>query len=197
MKTWLQRVDHVTYAVAAGRIETWANVHMALAGGDLVTRIDDVDPQNAASSMKLWCIRYPEFGIALVEGIDREQKSQVTTFVEAHGDHSAQHVAYAVDDLEEFLAHLATLDVRLRGEPMIRRDGFGMVKQVFTKGFAQGDPAAAMFLEFVERPRGDETNVSFSGQAGRGFYQQIEDARASNDVEAMVDLGCFRQPKAS
>lgn len=39
-------------------------------------------------------------GVAVIEGIDRAQPSQVTTFVERHGDHSVQHVAFNTDDLQ-------------------------------------------------------------------------------------------------
>ena len=42
--------------------------------------------------MKLWCIDYGDFGVALIEGIDRAGQSQVTKFVERHGDHACQHV---------------------------------------------------------------------------------------------------------
>lgn len=35
--------------------------------------------------MKLWCINFGQFGIALVEGIDRAKISQVTKFVRKHG----------------------------------------------------------------------------------------------------------------
>ena len=34
--------------------------------------------------LSIWCIDYGEFGIALIEGIDRAKKSQVTKFVERH-----------------------------------------------------------------------------------------------------------------
>ena len=42
-------------------------------------------------------------GVALIEGIDRAKKSQVTKFVEAHGDHACQHVAYDTHDLDKFV----------------------------------------------------------------------------------------------
>lgn len=81
-------VDHVTYAVAAGMLEKWAWYHIEVEGGHLLARYDDVTPDNPNSSMRLWCIGYESFWIALIEGIDRAKKSQVTVFVEKHGDHS-------------------------------------------------------------------------------------------------------------
>jgi len=191
--SWLKRVDHVTYAVAAGTIERWAAVHERIGGGELVERIDDVRPDDPRSSMKLWCLRFDDFGVALVEGIDRDAESQVTAFVRAHGDHAIQHVAYAVDDLEAYVRELQALGVKLRGDIVTRHDGFGPVKQVFTKGLAPGDPAAATFLEFVERPRcaSGAMEVTFSRDVGKAFYDQIEEARAAGDGEAFVPLACM------
>jgi 4-hydroxyphenylpyruvate dioxygenase-like putative hemolysin len=190
--SWLKRVDHVTYAVAAGTIDRWAAVHERLGAGEVVARIDDVSPDDPRSSMKLWCLRFDDFGAALIEGIDRDEESQVSVFVRTHGDHAIQHVAYAVDDLEAYVHALQSMGVKMRGGIVTRHDGFGLVKQVFTKGLAPGDPAAATFLEFVERPRAESGHqqVSFSHQAGKAFYEQIEQARAAGDHEPFVPLAC-------
>ena len=75
--TSLVKVDHITYACAKGMIEKWAWFHIEVEGGKLITRIDDIDPHNPNSSMKLWCIDYGSFGNVLIEGIDRKEKSQV------------------------------------------------------------------------------------------------------------------------
>ena len=151
--SFLRKVDHITYACAPGTIEKWAWFHMEVEGGRLIERIDDVRPHDAESSMKLWCIDYGEFGIALVEGIDRSKKSQVTKFVERHGDHACQHVAFDCHDLQRFRKHLLEMGGHPRGEVLVRHDGFGVLKQMFAKGYAEGDAAEASFPEYVERPR--------------------------------------------
>lgn len=188
----LTKVDHVTYACAEGTIEKWAWFHIEVEGGRLVTRIDDVRPEDPDSSMKLWCIDYGGFGIALVEGIDRRKKSQVTRFVERHGDHACQHVAFACRDLEGFRRRLLAMGGQPRGRTLVRHDGFGLVKQMFAKGYEEGDAAEATFPEYVQRPHpGDDAEtvrITFSEEAGRGFYDQIEDARASGDREPLVDF---------
>ena len=89
----LKKIDHVSYAVEKGNIEKWAWFHIEVEGGKLIKRIDDARPGDPNSSMKIWCIDYGNFGIALIEGVDRAKKSQVTCFVEKRGDHSCQHVA--------------------------------------------------------------------------------------------------------
>jgi hypothetical protein len=187
---FLKKVDHITYACAPGSIEKWAWFHIEVEGGRLIERIDDVRPHDADSSMKLWCIDYGEFGIALVEGIDRTKKSQVTKFVERHGDHSCQHVAFDCHDLAGFRRHLLRMGGHARGEVLVRHDGFGLLKQMFAKGYAEGDAAEASFPEYVERPRpeDDEQHITFSEQAGRGFYDQIERATATGDEEPLIDF---------
>lgn len=174
----LVKVDHVSYACAKGMIEKWAWFHIEVEGGKLVTRIDDVDPSNPRSSMKLWCIDFGSFGIALVEGIDRSEKSQVTLFVERHGDHSIQHVAYDTTDLENFTDRLQKYGFLPLGEPISRRDSFGWLKQIFCRGYSQLSASETAFAEYVQRPRSvkDELEVTFSQKAGKGFYRQIEEA---------------------
>ncbi len=178
--SWLVKVDHVTYACAKGMIEKWAWFHIEVEGGRLVTRIDDVDPENPKSSMKLWCIDYGSFGIALVEGIDREEKSQVTLFAEHHGDHSIQHVAYDTSDLDKFTARLREHGCSVLGDAISKKDAFGMLKQVFCRGYSDLSPAENQFAEYVQRPKSvkEELEITFSQQAGKGFYRQIEEAMA-------------------
>jgi len=188
----LNNIDHVTYACAKGSIERWAWFHIEVEGGTLVNRIDDVRPDDPDSSMKIWCIDYGSFGIALVEGIDRRQKSQVTKFVERHGDHSCQHVAYNCDDLERFRDRLNRMGGHVRGEPLVRHDGFGILRQLFAKGYAKGNAAEVSFPEYVERPRSKggrgPARITFSEQAGKSFYQQIEDAIERGDDEPFFDF---------
>ena len=111
----LKKIDHVTYAVESGAIERWAWFHIEVEGGKLIKRIDDARQGDSNSSMKIWCIDYGDFGIALIEGIDRAEKSQVTSFVEKHGDHACQHVAYDCHDLDGFVEHMKSMGGHPRG----------------------------------------------------------------------------------
>jgi hypothetical protein len=188
---WLKKVDHITYACEAGTIEKWAWFHIEVEGGVLINRIDDVRPDDTDSSMKIWCIDYGNFGIALIEGIDRAKKSQVTSFVEKHGDHSCQHVAFDTDNLEQFRQHLVGFGGTPRGETLVRNDGFGILKQMFAKGYAVGHADENSFPEYVERPKVDAdgaVNITFSDMAGKGFYDQIEDAVESGDDAPFFDF---------
>ena len=188
----LKKVDHVAYAVEAGSIEKWAWFHIEVEGGTLINRIDDVRPDDPDDSMKIWCIDYGEFGVALIEGIDRAKQSQVSAFVERHGDHAVQHVAFDTYDLDAFIAHMRSLGGSPRGEVLVRNDGFGTLKQVFARGYAEGDAAEASFPEYCQRPRvGDseaEVAITFAEETGKGFYDQIEDAVAAGDEAPFFDF---------
>ncbi len=188
----LRKVDHITYACAKGNIEKWAWFHIEVEGGTLINRIDDVRPDDSDSSMKIWCIDYGEFGIALIEGIDRANKSQVTKFVDRHGDHSCQHVAYDCFDLDSFAQRMKDLGGTPRGDILVRNDGFGILKQMFARGYSPGDAAEESFGEYCQRPHvdgsDDEVAITFAAETGRGFYDQIEDAVANDDEDPFFDF---------
>ncbi len=187
----LKKVDHITYACEQGTIERWAWFHIEVEGGTLINRIDDVRPGDPESSMKIWCIDYGEFGVALIEGIDREKKSQVTKFVDKHGDHAVQHVAYDTGDLEAFIARMKSLGGTPRGEVLVRNDGFGVLKQMFARGYDEGDAAEASFPEYVQRPSLDDDDavaITFAEETGKGFYDQIENAVADGDEAPFFDF---------
>ena len=188
----LKKVDHISYACDAGNIEKWAWFHIVVEGGTLIKRIDDARPDDPRSSMKIWCIDYGDFGIALIEGIDRAEKSQVTNFVEKHGDHSCQHVAYDCHSLDNFIKHMKTLGGHPRGDVLVQDDGFGILKQMFAKGYATGHAGEATFPEYCERPQTEEeakeVEITFSNKAGGEFYRQVQDAIDDGDTQPFFDF---------
>jgi hypothetical protein len=143
--------------------------------------------------MMLWCIDYEGFGVALVAGIDREEKSHVTAFAEAHGDHSVQHVAFEVPNLHEFTQEMSTTaDLNLLGPILQRKDAYGWVRQCFAKAHhGDANPAVVPFTEFVERPqrKGEGfPEISFSADAGKNLYQQAQRAMKVDDRAVMIDF---------
>ena len=188
----LKKVDHITYACEQGSIERWAWFHIEVEGGTLINRIDDVRPGDPDSSMKIWCIDFGEFGVALIEGIDRAKTSQVSKFVQRHGDHAVQHVAFDTHDLDKFVSHLQKMGGTPRGEVLVRNDGFGVLKQMFARGYAEGDAGEASFPEYCQRPNvGDsdeDVAITFAAETGRGFYDQVEDAIAAGDEAPFFDF---------
>lgn len=187
----LKSVDHITYACAAGTIERWAWFHIEVEGGTLINRIDDVRPDDPNDSMKIWCIDYGDFGVALIEGIDRASTSQVSAFVERHGDHSIQHVAFDTYDLDAFSAHLKEMGGTPRGNTLVRNDGFGVLKQMFARGYEEGAADTTSFPEYVQRPTPGEQGdvaITFAEETGKGFYDQVAEAVAAGDLEPFFDF---------
>ena len=197
MPSMLKKVDHITYACAKGQIEKWAWFHIEVEGGTLINRIDDVRPDDPGSSMKIWCIDYGDFGVALIEGIDRAEKSQVTAFTDRHGDHAVQHVAYDTHDLEKFVEHLKAMGGDPRGEMLVRNDGFGVLKQLFARGYEEGDAGEASFPEYCQRPErtdsAEEIAITFAEETGKGFYDQVQDAIDAGDTAPFFDFAYMPQ----
>ena len=79
-----------------------------------------------------------------------------------------------------------------RGKTLVRDDGFGVLKQMFARGYAEGHAAEATFPEYVERPRLGATDgdvaITFAEETGRGFYDQIEDAITEQDEAPFFDF---------
>ena len=174
-------VDHFTICVKPETIKEMAWFWLQN-GATFTLRKDDVNP-DGKSSMMLWCFDFGSFGVALVSGIDREEKSQVTAFIEKHGDRSIQHIALKVADLEKYIEFAKDFGLNLRGKVLVRQDDRGWVKQVFAKGLNdEGNPAEVPFIEYVQRPKSDEdVHTSFSPQVGTNLYKQVQDAMNDDD----------------
>lgn len=187
----LTKVDHVTFVVSPQTIRKWAWFYIEVMGGKIILRVDDTNP-GEKSSMMLWCIDLGEFGIALAAGIDRAEKSHVTAYLEKHGDHSVQHVAFLVQNLERFRTHVMDFGVNLLGPILQRHDGFGYVRQVFARGYNDAsNPAEVAFPEFVERPTHKGAafpEVSFSAQAGTNLYAQAQHAMETDERKPLIDF---------
>ena len=182
MPPLLRKIDHVTCVVRPETIKQWAWFYVDVLGGVLTLRTDDTNP-DGDSSMMVWTVDFAEFGVALIAGIDRKEKSHVTAFAEKHGDHSFQHVAFQVPSLEVFCSKAATYGVNLLGDTLVRKDPTGRyIKQVFGSPFHDEENSSLVaFYEFVERPRPKRDGepdanpeISFSEKAGTILYQQAQ-----------------------
>lgn len=189
---WLQKIDHITYVVRPETIRKWAWLYIESFGGKLVLRLDDTNPDDR-SSMMLWCVDFDSFGIALVAGLDRAERSHISMFADRHGDHSVQHVAFQVPNLERFQVEMVRLNgLKLVGAAHERHDGFGYVRQVFAKGYTSDmNSAETGFPEFVERPTDRHKpfpEVSFSAKVGMSLYKQAQTAMIEDERETVFDF---------
>ena len=188
----LRKVDHVAYAVEHGAIKRWGWFHIEVEGGTLIKRVDDALPGDPNSSMKILYIAHGDFHIALVEGIDRAEKSPVTLFVEKHGDHACHHVAYDCHDLDAFVGRMKSMGGHPRGQAQVQNEGFGIFKQMFAKGYASGHAGETTFPEYCQRPRdlheAKRMENAFSNRAAAGLYRQLQGAIAQGDTEPFFDF---------
>lgn len=170
-------LDHV--AVAVKDITKWKSMYLFL-GACVFYETNDASPQGK-SSMKLCGVKLGEFSIALIEGIDREDISQVSAYVAKHGDHSFQHIAVAVDNIRAFVDWATANNFNFLGPVQDRPDAFGPVKQVFARKFDKDlPPDESPFYEFVERPNQEGRFISadsFSDDFAKEFFLQIEGAQ--------------------
>ena len=189
--SYIKKVDHITYACEAGTIEKWAWFHIEVEGGTLINRIDDVRPGDPDSSMKIWCIDFGDFGVALIEGIDRAKKSQVTKFVDRHGDHACQHVAYDTYDLEKFQSHMRELGGSARGGTLgaqrrLRDPQADVRPRLLRRRRRRSHVPRVRAAPIAQRRRRGAHHVRRGDR--RGFYDQIEDAVAAGDEDPFFDF---------
>lgn len=148
---WLTRINHITYACLPETVDKWVHFHTEIEGGEIMKCVEDVYPTKTHSSMKLWCINFGSFVLDLVVGIDREEKSHITEFVELHGDHCVQHVAFETPDLEQYVEHLHSHGVQTLGDThAVKVEKNALVRHTFTQGYS-GDGVKNMpFAEYLQ-----------------------------------------------
>ena len=124
--------------------------------------------------------------------INRISLSHVEHFLRKHGDHSIQHIAYRIRNLEAFVSEMRDRDFHFLKDIKYRTDLFGPIKQIFAKRF---DPlltaAEGTFYEFVERPKQVKLSLSdfFSSTVAEELYDDVENEIANDDGEPFKILG--------
>lgn len=176
---WLGE-DHITYAVRD--IKAWRAVYVDYFGFHEIHHTADASP-DGTSSMELYGLESGRSRIALVSPINRASLSHVEHFLRKHGDHSVQHVAYGIQNLEAFISEMKTKGFNFLGDIKYRIDPFGPIKQIFSKRFDPSLTAAeGPFYEFVERPM--RTKVGFGD-----FFSRVVAEELYGDVERDIASG--------
>ena len=115
----------------------------------------------------------------------------MTAFVDRHGDHSVQHVAFDTYNLEAFQDRMKAMGGTPRGDTLVRNDGFGVLKQMFARGYEKGSADESTFPEYVQRPRAEtpaDVSITFAEETGKGFYDQVADAVETGDDAPFFDF---------
>ncbi|MBI4121230.1 MAG: hypothetical protein HY457_03175 [Parcubacteria group bacterium] len=194
-------VDHVAIAVTPETFDGWRGVWSRLFGGSIFYDIADANP-GGVSSMRLCGIKVGNLSIALISGIDRKEKSQVTKYVERHGDHSIQHIAVAVKNIEAFLEETRGKGIGFLGELLLREDAWGgEIKQIFGLPFdGKLHSDEAPFFEFVERPKDSgsfSSGESFSDDFAKRLYEEVEEAARQEHTGVFIAREILEKPTTS
>ncbi|MDZ4285668.1 MAG: VOC family protein [Candidatus Sungbacteria bacterium] len=183
---WLKE-DHITYAV--WDIQFWRYVYTANLGFREIHHTADATP-HGQSSMELYGLEQGGSRIALVRPINRSALSHVESFLRMHGDHSVQHGAYGIRNLEAFVAEMKEKGFHFVGKVKQRTDLFGPIKQIFAKRFdATLTPAQGPFFEFVERPeRMDGAGIAdfYASSVAGELYEDVEEEIAKAEQDCFV-----------
>ena len=106
-------------------------------------------------------------------------------------------MAYDCHNLDKFISHMKSLGGHPRGDVLVQDDGFGILKQMFAKGYASGHAGEATFPEYCERPSANadaegadakDVEITFSNKAGGQFYKEVQDAIDAGDEEPFFDF---------
>lgn len=187
---WLGE-DHITYVVRD--IEAWRVVYVDYFGFHEIHHTADASP-DGTSSMELYGLESGHSRIALVSPINRASLSHVEHFLRKHGDHSVQHVAYGIQNLEAFVSEMKAKGFHFLGNIKYRIDSFGQIKQIFAKRFDPSLTAAeGPFYEFVERPAQTEIGFGdfFSNVVAGELYGDVEKDLANDDrrpFKILIDI---------
>lgn len=181
---WLGE-DHITYAVKD--IQARRSVYVDVWGFKEIHHTADAWP-NGPSSMELYGLQAGRSRVALVSPINRTSISHVQTFLDVHGDHSVQHVAHAIENLEAFVEEMKRRGFKFLGEIKQRTDAFGDIKQIFTKRYDKRfTPGEGPFAEFVERSK----KIKRTKKGPAGFFSRSVAGKLYKEVEKDIlnDIG--------
>lgn len=159
------------------------------------------------SGMKTVALRRGNWVVALVEGVNKERASQVSTYVNAYGDHAIQHAAIQFDNLPLTVGEFDKCGVqfRLRRQKLEGKDDFTHIinegedhsrplLQCFTKPWAYrqclNDPAShkgGFFFELIQRgesTKKEKTGAqAFDDRTVISLYNSIELEEIENDTK--------------
>ena len=179
-------VDHITLCVKNLAATTY--VFTQILGFTVIWSAQDVGSEK--SSMDTVVVQRGDAKIALMQGRNKERKSQICEFVETYGE-GVQHIALEVDDIEAVCREWETHGVRFAGDIKDGRDGFGPLRQRFTYPLF---PGCGLFLELTQRQHGQEESKTFVRATVESLYRDIERDQIKGVTRTIVDYDTLPLP---
>ncbi|MGC3976235.1 MAG: VOC family protein [Nitrospira sp.] len=179
-------VDHITLCVKNLAATKYLFTHIL--GFDVIWSAQDVGSEK--SSMDTVVVQRGEAKVALMQGRNKERKSQICEFVETYGE-GVQHIALEVDDIEAVCREWEKHGVRFCGDIKDGRDGFGPLRQRFTYPLF---PGCGLFLELTQRQHGTEESKTFVRATVESLYRDIERDQIKGVARTIIDYETLPLP---
>lgn len=179
-------VDHITLCVK--NLAATKYLFTQILGFDVIWSAQDVGSEK--SSMDTVVVQRGEAKIALMQGRNKERKSQICEFVETYGE-GVQHIALEVDDIEAVCREWEKHGVRFSGDIKDGRDGFGPLRQRFTYPLF---PGCGLFLELTQRQHGAEESKTFVRATVESLYRDIERDQIKGVARTIIDYDTLPLP---
>jgi methylmalonyl-CoA/ethylmalonyl-CoA epimerase len=179
-------IDHITLCVKNLAATEFLFTHIL--GFHVIWSAQDVGSDK--SSMDTVVVQRGDAKIALMQGRNKERKSQISEFIDKYGE-GVQHIALEVDDIEAVCREWETHGVRFSGDIKDGRDGFGPLKQRFTYPLF---PGCGVFLELTQRQHGREESKTFVRATVESLYRDIERDQLKGVERTIIDYETLPLP---
>ena len=179
-------IDHITLCVK--NLEAAEFLFTKILGFEVIWSAQDVGTDK--SSMDTVVVQRGDAKIALMQGRNKELKSQICEFIDKYGE-GVQHIAMEVDDIESVCREWEAHGVRFSGDVKDGRDGFGPLKQRFTYPLF---PGCGVFFELTQRQHGHEESRTFVRSTVESLYKDIERDQVESVERTIIDYETLPLP---
>ncbi|GMV49740.1 MAG: hypothetical protein NBKEAIPA_01781 [Nitrospirae bacterium] len=179
-------IDHITLCVK--NLPAAEHLFTKVLGFHIIWSAQDVGSER--SSMDTIVVQRGEAKIALMQGRNKTQRSQICEFIDRYGE-GVQHIAIEVDDIDAVCREWEQQGVRFCGETKNGRDGFGPLRQRFTYPLF---PDCGLFLELTQRQHGHEESKTFVRATVEALYRDIERAQGTGVQRTIIDYETLPLP---
>lgn len=175
-------IDHI--AIAVRNLHFWTEIYKSLGFKVVYTpQGEEGLIEGKESAMKTYALQRGGWIVALVEGVDKAQASQVTTYVETHGDHSVQHAAFLFPDVRFAARTLLARGAQFRFSKPPQMQAISAIEKVresvttdhiLHQGEDYSGPLLQCFTKPFDRKWLDKTNPRSTKGKGGFFFELVQ-----------------------